>query len=258
MIQRNRSCLNLVGSILSTIEIARDYIHSYIGTFHTKRLDRLSTLQLRTILKRKNPYLFRAKNMLNAQDLVNSLLDAHLSSQEETLFGDFLEGLAIYLNEQVYGGRKSTSEGIDLEFDKDSIRYIVSIKSGPNWGNSKQIKGMRQSFTQAKRVIRTGNSGINLRAVNGCCYGKDDNPDKGDYLKLCGQRFWEFICGDKLIYRELIEPLGHGTNVHTDDFLQQRANLSNQFTADFIKQFCTSDGEIDWQRLVEFNSAARY
>ena len=31
------------------------------------------------------------------------------------------------------------SPGIDLEFDKDGVRYIVTIKSGPNWGNSSQI-----------------------------------------------------------------------------------------------------------------------
>jgi len=34
----------------------------------------------------------------------------------------------------------------------------------------------------------------NIVAVNGCCYGRDNRPDKGDYLKYCGQRFWEFIC----------------------------------------------------------------
>ncbi|HPK53898.1 MAG TPA: PmeII family type II restriction endonuclease, partial [Smithellaceae bacterium] len=36
------------------------------------------------------------------------------------------------------------------------------------------------------------------------CYGKDSNPDKGDYLKLCGQIFWEFISGDENLYTDII------------------------------------------------------
>jgi hypothetical protein len=40
-------------------------------------------------LKRKNPYLFKAKNILTAQDLVKNLLDAYLQSQEETTFKEF-------------------------------------------------------------------------------------------------------------------------------------------------------------------------
>jgi hypothetical protein len=108
------------------------YVESNIGTFHSNRLQNLRKLKLNQILKRKNPYLFKAKNILTAEKLVQTLLDAHLSSQEEAIFGNFLEGLALFINEKVYGGRKSSAEGIDLEFDKDGIRYIVSIKSGPN------------------------------------------------------------------------------------------------------------------------------
>lgn len=70
------------------------YIEKNISTFHAKRLQNLEELRLSTILKKKNPYLFKAKNIHTAQDLVKPLLDAHLSSQEETIFGDFLEGLA--------------------------------------------------------------------------------------------------------------------------------------------------------------------
>ena len=140
--------------------------------------------------------MFKAKNILTAQALVETLLQAHLSSQEETIFGDFLEGLAVFINKEVYGGFKSTSEGIDLEFDKEGIRYIVSIKSGPNWGNSSQLNRMRDNFKRAAKVLRTSNSRLHIIAVNGCCYGRDNNPDKGDYFKYCGQTFWGFISGN--------------------------------------------------------------
>ena len=186
-----------------------DYVEANIQTFHRRRLDKLQDLKLMNVVKRKNPYLFKAKNINAASEFVRTILDAFLSSQEEGIFGDFLEELAIFICGQVYDGRKSSAVGIDLEFEKDNIRYIVSIKSGPNWGNSSQIAKMLDNFGKAKRILRTNTSLINVIAVNGCCYGKNKVQDKGDYLKLCGQRFWEFISGDEDLYTDIIEPLGH-------------------------------------------------
>jgi hypothetical protein len=116
------------------------YVEENIGTFHQKRIAGLNDLKLARVLSKKNPYLFKAKYILTAQDIIKSLTDAFISSQEETIFGDWLEGLAIFINKKVYNGWKSGIPGIDLEFDKETIRYIVTIKSGPNWGNSSQIK----------------------------------------------------------------------------------------------------------------------
>ena len=128
------------------MEEVKGYVEQNVGNFHEKRLQNIERLKLKTILRRKNPYLFKAKNILTASDLIKSLLDAHLSSQEETIFGDFLEGVAIFINGIVFRGYKSSAEGIDLEFDKNFIHYIVSIKSGPNWGNSSQINRMKDNF----------------------------------------------------------------------------------------------------------------
>ncbi len=66
-------------------------VENHIGIFHQKHLLRLERLKLERILKGKNLYLFKARNILMAHDLVKSLLDAHLSSQEETIFGDLME-----------------------------------------------------------------------------------------------------------------------------------------------------------------------
>lgn len=203
------------------------------------------------MLARKNPYLFKAKHLETAGALVKQLLDAHLSSQEETIFGDFLESLAIHVCEQAYGGRKSTTEGIDLEFERDGERYIVSIKSGPNWGNSSQIKKMTDYFRQARRVGKQ-----RLIAVNGCCYGRDTKPNKGDYLKLCGQPFWELISGDASMYQRIVEPLGHRAKERNEAFEAEYAKTVNRFTAQFLRDFCRPDGAIDWEKLVAFNSSA--
>ena len=231
----------------------KKYVETNIGEFHLARLNSLANLKLKRVLLRKNPYLFKAKNILTVETLVKTLLDAHLSSQEETIFGDFLEGLAVYINAKIYGGKKSAAEGIDLEFEKNGVKYIIAIKSGPNWGNSQQIAKMKDNFRKAKRILGTNTAKKNVVAVNGCCYGKQSRPDKGEYLKLCGQAFWEFISGRSDLYTDLIEPLGHKAKEKNDTFLHAYSQIINQFTKEFSEEFMI-DNKIDWKKLVEFNS----
>lgn len=234
-----------------------NYIENHIQEFHKRRLESLSKLKLNEILKRKNPYLYKAKNITTAHDLVKGILDAYLSSQEEGLFGDFLEGLAVYICGKVYNGRKSSAEGIDLEFEQGGVAYIVSIKSGPNWGNSRQVAKMKDDFNKAKRILRTSGRNHQIEAVNGCCYGREKVEDKGGYLKLCGQSFWRFISGQDTLYTEIIEPLGHKAKERNDLFTKEYSKTVNLFTHQFIEEFCSPQGEINWLKLVEFNSGNR-
>jgi hypothetical protein len=239
---------------LNLLDVSK-YVEENIGTFHQKRIQSLDSLKLSQVLKRKNPYLFKAKYVLTAEKIIRGLVDAHISSNEETIFGDWLEGLAIFINNKVFSGRKSGITGIDLEFDKDNIRYIVTIKSGPNWGNSSQIAKMSADFKTAMKTLRTSNSNLNIVAVNGCCYGRDNRPDKGDYYKYCGQKFWEFISGNINLYTEIIEPLGYKAREKNDDFIKSYSQMINIFTLQFATDFCNADGSIDWTKLVKFNSA---
>ncbi len=239
---------------LNIIDVT-NYVEKNIGIFHQKRIQSLDTLKLSQVLKRKNPYLFKAKYVLTAEQIIRGIVDAHISSNEETIFGDWLEGLAIFINNQVYNGYKSGITGIDLEFDKDNVRYIITIKSGPNWGNSSQIAKMITDFKTAKKALRTSNSQLNIVAINGCCYGRDNKADKGEYFKYCGQIFWEFISGDTNLYTEIIEPLGHNSKEKNDDFIKSYSQMINKFTKEFTTEFCKNNGEIDWQKLVQFNSS---
>jgi len=231
------------------------YVEDNIGTFHKKRLSNVSNLKLSGILKRKNPYLFKAKNILTAHEMVKGLVDAHISSHEETIFGNWLEELAIFINHKVYAGRKSGIRGIDLEFDKGNTRYLVNIKSGPNWGNSSQVKKMISDFITAKRTLRTSNSQLHVEDINGCCYGKDKRPDKGSYFKYCGQAFWEFISGDPTLYISLIEPLGYKAKEKNEAFITAYSHVLNKFTQEFSSSFCDDNGAINWSTLIYFNAS---
>lgn len=235
-----------------------NYVEEHIAHFHERRLHSLGMLKLEKIIKRKNPYLFKVKHLLTAESIVRGFIDAHLSSNEETLFGDWLEGLAIFVNTVVYNGRKSGIKGIDLEFDKNATRYIVSIKSGPNWGNSSQIAKMKSDFIQAQKTLRTSHAQLNVISINGCCYGQESNPDKGLYYKYCGQQFWEFISGEKDLYLAIIKPLGHRAKEKNEQFCQNYAQIINKCTLEFGTRFCDTQGNIDWNCLVQYNSTSGF
>jgi len=101
-----------------------------MAPFYLKRLEGLRSLKLEGVLKRKNPYLFKAKNIELAGDLAKGIVDAFLSSQEETVFGNLLEGFAVHVAETIYGGFKSNRKSLDLEFQRGDEYFIVGIKSG--------------------------------------------------------------------------------------------------------------------------------
>jgi len=234
---------------LDLIEITK-FVDENIGSFHETKLKNIKKIQLTQLLKRKNPYLFKAKNVTTSEIFIRNIVDAHLSSQEETMFGDFLEDLAQFVCEKTYGGSKTPGEGLDLDFTRDGERYLVSIKSGPNWGNSGQIREMKAAFKKARKIIKDRN----IICVNGCCYGRDRNENKGDYIKKCGQSFWDFISGDPDFYKKIIEPLGHKAKEKNEEFTNEYSMLINRFSRQFTDIFCKANGQIDWEKLVEFNS----
>ena len=243
---------------VSQTEITR-YVEAHIPNFHKAKLDSLTDLPLLQVLSRKNPYLLKAKALATPRDLVKAILDAHLSSQEETILGGFLEGLAIFICKRAYRAHgKSTTTGLDLEFDKEGKRCLVAIKSGPNWGNSGQIEKMRADFKTAAKVYRQNKDHLPVQCINGCCYGKQarKSEDKGDYLKLCGQRFWQFISGDAELYIKIVEPIGHKATERNAEFLAQYELVLDKFTEIFRKNLCDAANNILWDKLTKISSEA--
>ena len=236
------------------IESVNAYVSENIVDFHNRRLKSLEELGLRKLL-RKNPYLFKAKNITRASDLIDGLLDAFLSSSEEKLFGDFLEKLAVFIAGQTSGGHKSTAPGVDLEFFNSDVHYVVSIKSGTNWGNSSQHSQLAQDLTNAVRRVKQANPKAHVQPVLGICYGKTrtGHTAKG-YLKVVGQNFWYRISENEQLYTDIVEPIGYQAKQHNDGFAREKGNLTNRLTKTFMDDFCDQSGAINWLELVRFNS----
>ena len=102
-----------------------EVISKSIEEFYTSLIGNLDKLDLKKVLKRKNPYLFRAKSMQSASEIVSNLLSAHVSSSEETIFGNvFFEPIATY----ACGGQKALAEGIDVMMETTDAIYSIAVK----------------------------------------------------------------------------------------------------------------------------------
>ncbi len=235
------------------LERVCDYVNENVVDFHKHRIRSLEELKLERLLT-KNPYLFKAKNIITAGELISGLLDAFLSSSEEKLFGDFLESLAVFVAELTCGGHKSSAPGVDLEFINNGMHYIVSIKSGPNWGNSSQQGKLEQDLKNAVARLKQSRHGANIQPVLGICYGKTRTSYLRGYMKVVGQNFWYLISENPQLYTDMIEPIGYRAKEHNESFLVEKSKAVNRFTKQFVDRFCDESGAINWVKLVEFNS----
>lgn len=236
------------------MELVNQFIDQEVVEFHTARLNKINTLTL-SKLTNKNPYLFRAKDFENAADLISDMMAAFISSSDEKFFGDFLENLAYYVARMTYGATKPGTRGVDLQYEEGGIVYVVSIKSGPNWGNSSQHAQLATDLRTASNVIRQSRLTPNVETILGICYGKTKTVrHREGYLKVVGQSFWNMLTGQQDFYKHIMARVGHTADQFSEAYATARAMKRTQLVGTFTNKYCDENGVIDWARLIEVNS----
>jgi len=222
--------------------------------FYASLIDKIDHIDIKKIMKRKNPYLYRAKAMQNASEIVESVLTAFVSSSEETIFGNcFFEPIAI----AVSGGNKALAEGIDLmiqDNDTNTI-YAIAVKSGPSVFNADSKKRQEQNFMAAAKLAQQVKA--RYEAYIGYCYGKKKESGRGKpkmYQELAGKQFWAELTGDDDFYKKIITYMGNMPEQYVASYKESYNKAANRLVREFSNSFCKDDGAIDWEKLVEFNS----
>lgn len=179
-------------------------IASALETFYGTLIEKIDGLNIQKVMKRKNPYLYRAKAMQSATEIVDSVLTAFVSSSEETIFGNcFFEPIAIAAS----GGNKALAEGIDIMIQNNETNTIsaIAVKSGPSVFNADSKKRQEQNFTAASKLAQQAKA--RYEAYIGYCYGKKKESGRGKpkmYQELAGKRFWAELTGDEDFYIKIM------------------------------------------------------
>lgn len=229
-------------------------IANALDTFYKSLIVKINDLDIKKVMKRKNPYLYRAKAMENASEIVESVLSAFVSSSEETIFGNcFFEPIAIAAS----GGNKALAEGIDIMIQnkKSNTIYAIAVKSGPSVFNSDSKKRQEENFMAAAKLAQQAKA--RYEAYIGYCYGKKKTNSRGKvklYQELAGKKFWAELTGDEDFYIKIIGFMGTLPEQYVSSYKESYNKAFNRLVREFSNDFCKKDGSIDWEKLVEFNS----
>lgn len=235
---------------MGTVEL-ETLISNCLRDFYERRLDGLKNLSLQKVLKKKNPYLYRALGLERASEIVEQIMIAHVSSSDETIFGNcFFEPIA----REASGGKVADGEGVDFTLETSERILAVAVKSGPNWGNADQHKRQSTNFDALRR--RLFKMQKQFDPLCGQSYGKQSSEptDNARYRRRSGQAFWAEITGDPDFYLKLVRLMADAPKKSRDDYKKSWDGAVNRFTAEFVRDFCDASGVVDWERLVAFSS----
>lgn len=226
-------------------------ISKCLRDFYERRLQKVKELKLQAFLSRKNPYLFRALGIQKASEIVERVLTDYISASDETIFGNaFFEPIARIVS----GGKTSDAEGVDFVIESKEHITAVALKSGPNIYNASQKKRQSQEFLAVRsRLYKLQKQ---FDPILGHAYGRLKTEPTKDriYRDRSGQAFWTEITGDSDFYLKLIRLMKEVPTKHRKEYTPAWDAAINRFTAEFIKDFCFPDGNIDWEKLVRLVS----
>jgi len=230
-------------------------IAEQLKVFYEKRMAKLYSLRLKQILKRKNPYLYKAVGTQSATEVVESILSAYISSSDETIFGEaFFEPIA----KAVSGGIVSPSKGIDIAIETKDKYLAISVKSGPNPFNASQKEKQNQEFLELRARLKK--LGKEFDALLGHCYGsrRSESSRKVIYRARSGQDFWAELTGDHDFYLKLIRYIEEKLVLkHREEYRVLWQKAVNRYVREFTNDFCDESGAIKWEELLRFNSEAK-
>ena len=222
-----------------------DAMHAFTKEFEEKLLAKTES-QIALMVKRKNPFLFRIRAAEGLEKFVDLVLAAHVSSSEETAFGNALEKIVIAICSRTKDGRKSSTAKVDLEYDVGAKRTMIAIKSGPHWANSSQKDALKSAFKTASIVVQQG--GLTPRCVEGCCYVKSSTKNLGTHFKIVGRDFWKEISGFDGTDRLVMDAIGG----HAGNGLDYAMNEVRSRMGDYlVDNGITDHKHILWDRLLD-------
>lgn len=231
----------------------KNKVFQLLSDFYRRRIDKITTLKLKDTLTRKNPYLYKAIGIQQASEIVKEILIAYMSSSDEGIFGDaFFEPLAEFISD----GHVSDAEGVDIVLENDTKYKAFAIKSGPSVFNADSRKKQSDNFLSlGKRVAKRGKA---FDAIVGYGYGqKYSFGGNSNFREIGGQCLWEEISGDPDFYLKVIKLMDNAYEEHLGEYNAALAIALENFTIEFEKDFCCENGEINWNKLLKFNSGKR-
>jgi len=229
-------------------------IRKLLSNYYNRRITNISNIKLVDTIKNKNPYLLSANGINDFDSLIADIVNQYVQISDSAIFGDeFFEPLAIYIS----GGKKSLTEGVDLELRTHNAILLISIKSGVKIFNANSKAKQDDHMKKAMRIFQGEKKSV--RPIVGYCYGKKSSNGKGSkyiFEELAGKEFWKEISGVDDMYKFIVKSIeNHSENslkALRVKLVEEIKNLKERWRdkASEVIDVDKESGLIDWSRLV--------
>lgn len=223
---------------------AERLVQEFETVFAMPFAERLLSLRMKDVIKRKNPYLYRASGIRTCEDLVHRVLQDYVSASVEGDFGKFFEAVA----RVVSGGVKPATGGeIDLDVRIGEVAHLYAIKSGAHGFNSSSFDKAKRDLNSAERRLRQDH--VRTEKKIAFAYGRKITTFKEGIERLSSQQFWAEVSGDADFYDKLLNACELLAPLYTADMQAPYERLLREAH----ELFCAGD-EIDWDRILKLVS----
>ena len=232
------------GIISIGMERSLKVVEEFEITFTKPITQKLSELKMRDIVRRKNPYLYRASGVSTCDEFVNRAFTEYTSTIGENYFGAFFESVARIVS----GGVKPASGGeIDLEVRHGNAAYLYAIKSGPGGFNSSSEAKARTDLGHAERRLRQDR--VTTHKKMAFAYGRRTTSFNDGVEKLASKEFWSELSGDEQFYKKLLDICAELAPLFESDVNTPYQRLLREAH----ELFCEDDG-IEWDKVIRIVS----
>jgi hypothetical protein len=201
------------------------------------------------LLSKCNPYEM-VVNCNTVEVLVDIIMQSHKQISSKTIWGNYLELIALKVCNNKLNGFKSKEECTDLEWKEEGKNHYRGWKSSPNWCNSDQKKAV--NIKESEIMVNEDFGSFKVLTS----YGKTTKKKttKG-FTQLSGQDAWEEISGDSNLYNKVMIGIriNHKTigqfleNIYISDRNKSIEWVSNNFT--------NEDNTINFIKINEYVSS---
>ncbi|MBN19603.1 MAG: hypothetical protein CL758_09040 [Chloroflexi bacterium] len=235
----------------------KEIVNDAMENYHKSNLEKIKNIELKKLIGRRNPYLYRAQNSnIQSKILIKTTLNDFMTSSIETVFGNLVfEPIATAITAKISNGQAAPVEGVDIVVQTTKKYTAYAVKSGTNPQNASAKKRQNEEFNSIR--ARVAKAKKQFDPVVAYSYGtisdKRKEPTKNkNYREVAGKEFWEEISGDSNMYQKISMLIG---SINNPNYENEIMNTEKRLHDEFVnKGLSTVDGKVNWDKFTEFVS----
>lgn len=243
MIDKNAIAAQIAIIIGVGLERSRAIVDAFEYFFVDKVVEKMAGIQMKELVERKNPYLYRATGVATCEEYIQRAFREYVAGMRWTYFGHFCESVAQIMS----GGIKPEGKGeIDLEVWRGGEAFMYAIKSGASGLNaSSQKKAIDDLDFAANRFAEEG---IVAHKKIGFGYGRRVKYEKDDVELMASKDFWAEMSGDEDFYVKFLD-----VAEALSPLFQVNMDVPDRLLTEARELFC--EGEtIRWDKVIRMVS----